>query len=477
MFEQSITEFVCPQDARGKEAMKNPLLVPELREMLGAHQVEEIQDFCESTPPSVLADFLGALTAEEVLYVLNHLSPEMCSAVFLSLDEDVRVLVFDLFGSDELMNVIRAVSTQEAVEFFTQLSPERQERIKTILREAKQGELLALFSQPLATLEEEYFAEEGPDLAKIEIYKTRDMKLERIKKIEKDCWINIANPGSEELHYLSEQFKIPYDFLSASLDIDEIARTEVENDVTLLIMKAPFFDETNLDVLYFTLPVGIILAGDLIVTVSAKPNVVLTDFISGKVRNFSTAHRSRFILQLFFRSTLLYLQYLKQVNNATAIIQKKLEQSSKNKQLIKLLNIEKSLVYFTTSLKSNSLVLERLQRMPIVEIEGANRSLFDDITIETKQAIEMANIYSDILSGMMDAFASIISNNLNIVMKALTSITIIITIPILLASLYGMNVKLPLQDSPYAFLIVIGLSVLASLVAVAFFMKRKWLEM
>jgi len=166
-------------------------------------------------------------------------------------------------------------------------------------------------------------------------------------------------------------------------------------------------------------------------------------------------NRIKFILQIILRALMLYLQFLKQINNATNMIQKKLEQESKNKQLIKLLNIEKSLVYFTTSLKTNGLMLERLRRLSIFQTNEDIEDLFEDIVIENRQANEMANVYSDILSGMMDAFASVISNNLNIVMKVLTSITIILMIPNIVTGFYGMNVKLPMQDHPLAFLIVI----------------------
>jgi magnesium transporter len=171
----------------------------------------------------------------------------------------------------------------------------------------------------------------------------------------------------------------------------------------------------------------------------------------------------------------MYLQYLKQINNATNVIQKKVEQASKNQQLIKLLNIEKSLVYFTTSLRSNQLMLERLQKMKLLKMDEDNETLFEDIITESKQAIEMANVYSDILSGMMDAFASIISNNLNIVMKILTLITIILSIPVVFSSLYGMNVKLPLQESPFAFLLVIVTSLLLSFIGILIFVKKKWI--
>jgi magnesium transporter len=299
--------------------------------------------------------------------------------------------------------------------------------------------------------------------------------MQSLHAIEPASWVNAVNPKQEELSFLSKQFNLPMDFLLASLDIDERARIEVEDDATLIILKIPYFDENNLDVLYVTLPIGIILLKDTIITVCARETDIISDFVDNKIKHCSTADPHKFILQIFLRTVLLYLQYLKQINNATNIIQKKVEQASKNQQLIKLLNIEKSLVYFTTSLKSNQLMLDRLQKMKILKMDEENENLYEDITTESKQAIEMSNVYSDILSGMMDAFASIISNNLNIVMKILTLITIILSIPVVFSSLYGMNVKLPLQESPYAFIVVIGVSLLLSFIGIMIFIRNKWL--
>ena len=458
--------------------MKNPFLVPELREMLLSNQLDELQDFCISTPPSIVADFLGALTPREIQDILFSLPPETRSAIFICLDEDVRLLLIELLSQDEILNLISYMPEEERFTFLKQLPPDAKIKVKMLLFQTQREDFAKLASQ-IETASEfvtpaEVISEEA---LKITIYKTANNRLEKISQIEKDSWINVINPGKEELNFLAQRFNIPQDFLTASLDVDETARIEIEDETTLIICKTPFFDENNLDVLYFTVPIGIILTDDLIITICSKESAVLLDFIRGRVKNFSTLKRHKFVLQLFLRITLLYLQYLKQINNATAIIQKKLEQSSKNKQLIKLLNIEKSLVYFTTSLKSNSFMLERLQRLNMLEINSENEDLFEDIVIESRQAIDMANIYTDILSGMMDAFASIISNNLNIVMKALTLITIILTIPVLLASLYGMNVKLPLQDSPHAFLIVLLVSVVLAVIGLGFFIKRKWLEM
>jgi len=219
-------------------------------------------------------------------------------------------------------------------------------------------------------------------------------------------------------------------------------------------------------------PIGIIISNGITITICPKQQSVLKTFIDNQVRHTATGHR--FILQILFRATLLFLQHLKQLNNAASVIQKRLEQESHNQQLIKLFNIEKSLVYFTTSLKSNMLMIERLRRLRGFELNEENEDLLEDIVTECKQAIEMANIYSNILSGMMDAFASVINNNVTLVMKLLTSVTIILMIPTFVSSTFGMNVPLPFQNSPHAFLIVTGISLILSLTGVAIFWKRRW---
>lgn len=458
--------------------MKNPLLVPEIREMLNANRIEELQEFCVSTPPSVVADFLGALNDREIMEILFFLTPEARAGIFVSLDEDIKVTLLEQFSSDEVIEIFSHLSEEERIQLIQQLPIGIRVKVRNLLLRTQREDFFKLAAQ----LEEPTELTVSPGVVseeslRIDIFKTKGNKLERISKIEPDCWINVIAPEKEELNFLAQRFNIPFDFLTAALDLDEIARIEIEKDNTLIILKAPFFDETNIDVLYFTVPIGIILTDDLIITICPKQTRVILDFINNKIKNFSTQKRNKFVLQLFLRATLLFLQYLKQINNAAMIIQKKLEQASKNKQLIKLLNIQKSLVYFTTSLKSNAFLFERLQKLNLLQINSENEDLFEDVAIESKQAIEMANIYTDILSNTMDAFASIISNNLNMVMKALTLITIILTIPVLLASFYGMNVKLPFQESPYAFFIVIGLSTIFSLLGTGFFIQKKWLEM
>jgi magnesium transporter len=295
-----------------------------------------------------------------------------------------------------------------------------------------------------------------------------------VARPERGCWVRIVNPSKDNLPLIGEHFKVPLDFLTAALDLDETARIEIDEQATLFILKIPYYDDSKADVLYFTIPVAIILVGGMILTVCTRETSILQDFADNKVRHVVGGHR--FILQFVLRATVRYLQYLKQLNNAANIIQKKLEMESRNKQLIKLFNIEKSLVYFTTSLKSNMLMLERMRRMALLEQTEYNENLLEDIFTECKQAIEMSNIYSDILTGMMDAFASVISNNLNIVMRLLTTITIVLTIPVLVASFFGMNVPVPMAHNKYAFLLIIGVSLVLCSLAVFYFVRRRWLE-
>ncbi|MBP7737086.1 MAG: hypothetical protein KA369_14000 [Spirochaetes bacterium] len=463
--------------------MKNPLLVPEFREMLASDNLDEIKEFCNTTPPAVVADFLGAMTPEENRAILLGLPSEQRASIYSYYDADIKLALADLFEGESLMELIAGMHDDKRREFLPELPIGKQKELLALSRRSIDKEAMALteeLEQLLKSevpLEEEMTAEEIASEIQplVQVYKLSDGKIIKIDRIEKDCWINIVNPSRDDLPLLARHFNVPFDFITASLDIDETARVEVEGNATLIIVKVPFFDEDNADLMYVTLPIGIILLGGVLITVCQKDEVILPEFIEGKVRNITTVTGVKFILQIILRSLVLYLQYLKQINNAANMIQKKLEQESKNKQLIKLMNLEKSLVYFTTSLKTNELMLGRFQRHSFSKMDVEIEDLYEDITIETRQALEMANVYSDILSGMMDAFASVISNNLNITIKFLTSMTIIITIPGTVAAFYGMNVKLPLQEHPLGFIFVLAVSLLLAVTAVLLFIKKKWL--
>jgi magnesium transporter len=297
-------------------------------------------------------------------------------------------------------------------------------------------------------------------------------QLKVVDKIEKGCWINMVNPTAQEIKEICQKTKIAEDFIKYSLDYEEKARIDSEEDdgTILFIVDVPIIEKEKE---YTTMPLGmIVVRDDYFITVSLKKNIVIDNFERKKVKGFSTYKKSRFLLQIMYTNASHYLTYLKQINKETEIAESILKTSMKNRELLKLLSLEKSLVYFTTSLKSNELVMEKTLRGKILKLYNEDEDILEDAIVENKQAIEMSGIYRDILNGTMDAYASIISNNLNGVMKFLTSITIILAIPTLIASLWGMNVPVPLQNNPYGFIILIAISVIVTITAI-FILKKK----
>lgn len=307
------------------------------------------------------------------------------------------------------------------------------------------------------------------------IFKWENNRFIPAEKIQRHCLINLIRPEKSELEPISKEMCIPLDFLSDPLDIDERSRVETQDGVVLFVLRLPKHEKSNSHIPFLTIPVGIILTkNDTIVIVSSYDITEILELYSGETKGIVVGKRSSVVLQIFLKTALLYLKYLKEINIQTADIEKQLHKSLKNEELIKLLNIEKSLVYFTTSLKSNELMMERLLKTELLQLTADDKDKLEDVLIDNRQAIEMANIYSNILSGMMDAFASVISNNLNDVMKILTSITIVLMIPTLAASIYGMNIELPFQHFPHAFYIVTGISFSISFLIILIFKGKKW---
>ncbi len=277
-------------------------------------------------------------------------------------------------------------------------------------------------------------------------------------RAEKRSWIDVVEPDKAELEMLERDYGVNPEHLLDIMDLDEQARFEKEDEYTLLIVRLPLLDSRG-ELPYFTLPCGILLFSDRIITICQQNNEVLDELRMGRVRGLDPANKSAFVLHLLGRAAIVYLRYLKDINRRTSAIEKDLQRSVKNNELTQLLSYEKSLVYFTTSLKSNEILLEKIQAARLFRVKEDELELLEDVLTDNKQAIEMANIYSDILAGMMDAFASVISNNLNIVMKRLTIISICMMIPTLVVSSFGMNVKIPLEDRPDAFLLIVGLCI------------------
>lgn len=299
----------------------------------------------------------------------------------------------------------------------------------------------------------------------LEIFKTIDDKLVNIEQFSEGNWINLTGPSEEEILKVSEYYSIDIDYLKAALDVDERARIEFDNGLTFIIVDIPSVEtEGNLNI-YNTLPLGIVIIKDCIITVCIKKNPVVREFIKNKVKNFYTYFKYRFLLQILFKNALMYLLYLKHIDKMKNKLELELHKSMKNKILIQFMKIEKSLVYFSTSLKSNEIILEKLLKVDYIKKYPEDQELLEDVIIENKQAIEMTIIYSNILTGVMDAFASVISNNLNIVMKFLASVTIILAIPPIIANFYGMNVPIPGAANPHSFLWIIVISVACSVVA------------
>ncbi len=276
------------------------------------------------------------------------------------------------------------------------------------------------------------------------------------EKTPSGAWVHLENPDLGELSLVSEKLNIEMDLLKAALDEEESARFDREDDVTFIIVDIPVVQPEGISFLYNTIPLGILLAGDAIVTVCLEDTTIIEDFYQGRVRGFDTAKKTRFIFQLMYRSSAKYLQYLRQIDKATTQVENALHKSMKNRELVQMLKLEKSLVFFSTSLKSNEIILEKMLNSRILTKYPEDTDLLEDVIIENKQAIEMSNIYRNIISGTMTTFASIISNNLNMVMKLLASITIIIAVPTLFASFWGMNVPVPLQGNPLGFWLILG---------------------
>ncbi len=309
----------------------------------------------------------------------------------------------------------------------------------------------------------------------ISIYQSEDGRVTEKKEMLPGTWVHLCEPEEAEIELVCSRLNIDPDFVRAALDEEERSRIEVEDGMTLILVDTPTVEAEGRSFVYSTIPFGIIITPDNIVTVCLKETSLPRAFSEGLVKGVSTKKRNRLTLQMLYRNASLFLFYLRQVDKASSRVENELHISMKNKELIQMLGLEKSLVYFSTSLKSNELVLEKLLRMDFVKDYPDDTELLEDVIVENKQAIEMSNIYRDILSGTMDAFASVISNNLNIVMKLLASLTIILTVPTIVFGLWGTNVPVPFAENPFGFWILLAIAVVLTGASVLFMQRKKWL--
>ncbi|MFA5658939.1 MAG: magnesium transporter CorA family protein [Oscillospiraceae bacterium] len=289
----------------------------------------------------------------------------------------------------------------------------------------------------------------------INYFKTVDSAVVQLENPQSGCWINVVEPTETEISMLINDFGLDSGFVKSALDEEESSRIETEDNQTLVIVDSPVAEKhTENTILYSTVPIGIIITKSFVLTITTKENVVLSEMASGLIKNVQTGFQTQFILILLLRIAARFLQFLKQIDKITLAMEKHLYKSMRNKELIQLLELEKSLVYFSTSLKANEITLEKILRGRVIKLYDDDQDLLEDVLIEVKQAIEMSGIYTGILSGMMDAFASVISNNLNVVMKRLTIITIVLAIPTIIFSFYGMNVPdLPFPKTGFTLII------------------------
>ena len=298
-----------------------------------------------------------------------------------------------------------------------------------------------------------------------------------IATAEKGSWINVVNPDSDDLQIVSMVTEIPTDVLKMALDTEERSRVEIEDDYVFVVINIPIILETDS---YDTLPLGVFITPDFIVTVCLQETDVMKAFTQNKYPLFYTFKKTRFLFQILFRTATLFLRYLQQINHRTDDIESILRHSMRNREFFMLLELQKSLTFFASALRGNGAVMEKLLRLRrnqslhhLLKLYEEDEDLLEDVIIENKQAIEMVEMYSNILMNMSDTFASIISNNLNIVMKFLASITIILSVPTTIFSLWGVNVPLPFQENEWGFFLVITIAMICSAVAVALLWMKK----
>lgn len=311
----------------------------------------------------------------------------------------------------------------------------------------------------------------------IHYYAFQGRQVTKIDELETASWIHMCPPFEDkDLELYAKVFNIPLDFITDSLDIDERSRYEIEDDSKLILVNTPILNKSakENEAIYVTVPLGIVSAGDKIITITPADNPIIDKIANNKLKNFNPQDDSLFVLQLFEQNVFWFLDCLKKLNLKRNLIEQELYNSSRNEELRQLLKIEKSLVYFVNSLSANDLLMMKMKRIDFLKVrdKDPHEDLFEDIIIDNAQALEMSNVYTNILSGTMEAYASIVSNNLNSFIHRLTIITIILMVPTLVASFYGMNLEhLPFQESPFAFYALILISVILGFLLILFLGK------
>lgn len=306
----------------------------------------------------------------------------------------------------------------------------------------------------------------------LHIYKTTEHGLERLDMMVNGAWVNAIDPTPEEIEKLIN-WGVEADYINYSLDQDEMAHMERDDNYTFILLRIPIHRPES-DTPYTTVPLGIMILGNLIVTICRYESRIFKLLTNGKYRSMKTGKRYRLALYIFLETAARYLNCLREINRETETLEDRLQKSTRNHEVMELLKYQKCLTYFATALRSNEVMMERVQKTQIFTYYEEDQDLLEDVLTENQQAIQMTSINTEILSSMMDAFASIISNNLNGVMKALAALTIVVSLPGTVAAFYGMNVTLPGEGHPLAFLLVFGFAIALTAIATFIFYKRDW---
>lgn len=312
----------------------------------------------------------------------------------------------------------------------------------------------------------------------ISLYKTDNGIIRELEEYEADIWIKMVSPSNDEANFISQKYQIDLDHIKAALDNDESARIEIEDDYTLILVDIPISERRGEYNEYTTVPLGIILCDDAIITICGRDTSILKGFTQKRMKEFSTKKRIRFLYQILYRNAVEYQVALRKIDKKRTQIEGHISEIEEDTELIELHELESNLVYFATSLRGNGLILERLTRYSRIKQYPEDKELLEDVIIENKQAIEMTQIYRDIINGTRELLSTVINNRLNNVMKFLASITIVMSIPTIISGLYGMNVAaegMPLSESPWGFAIICLLTLIICIVALVVLKRRKML--
>lgn len=309
----------------------------------------------------------------------------------------------------------------------------------------------------------------------IRIHRTAESGLKTVEHVTKGCWIDVTNPSMDEATKLAQDLNIPLRFVTATFDPHEIPRIEKLDEALLILMRIPHHQSGTASIPYITLPLGLVVTNEWVMTICRHEKQLLRDLPPEHQSDLSTAKPARFVLHLLWNAANSYINELGEINEIVDQLEERLQKSLENREVLELLRYQKSLVHFITGLRANELMLEWLKGSEFLKLDRKDKDLLDGVVIENRQAIAASEIASDILSQMMDAFASIISNNLNVVMKFLASAAVILVIPTIIGTFYGMNVQLPLENNPSTFLLLVALSMLSSFVIGLVLWRKGWL--